>query len=93
MNKSEKKIEFTEEIDSAINGYALAMTFIIIGVFLLNNLDYFGNNVVSVVILSIFTFIGVVGIFIELSKNKFIKGLDDFGIGIVFLSHGCYYTF
>ena len=44
MNKSEKEIEFTEEIDSAINGYAIAMTFIIIGLFLLYNLDYFGNN-------------------------------------------------
>ena len=83
MKKLEKKIEFTEEIDSAINGYAIAMTFIIIGLFLLYNLDYFGNNVVSIVILSIFTFWGVVGTFIELSKNNVIKGLDDFGIGIV----------
>lgn len=83
MNKSEKEIEFTEEIDSAINGYAIAMTFIIIGLFLLYNLDYFGNNMVSIVILSIFTILGVVGTFVELSKNKIIKGLDDFGIGIV----------
>lgn len=84
MKKAEKKVEFTEEIDSAINGYALAITFIIIGLFLLNNLDYFGNNVVSIVILSIFTFIGVVGTFTELSKNKAVKGLDNLGIGIVF---------
>ncbi|MBE5820726.1 MAG: hypothetical protein E7310_07995 [Clostridiales bacterium] len=83
MKKEKKKVEFTEEINSAINGYALAITFIIIGLFLLYNLDYFGNNVVSIVILSIFTFFGVVGTFIELSRNKIIKGLDDFGIGIV----------
>ena len=40
-NKKNKKIIFNEEIDSAISGYTLAITFVGIGVFLLNNLDYF----------------------------------------------------
>lgn len=83
-NKKEKKIVFSEEIDNAISGYALAITFIGIGVFLLNNLNYFGNQIVSIVVLSIFSFIGVIGTFIELGKNKRIKGWDDFGVGLFF---------
>ena len=83
-NKKNKKIIFNEEIDSAISGYTLAITFVGIGVFLLNNLDYFGNNIVSIVILSIFSFIGIIGTFIELGKNKEIKGFDDIGMGLFF---------
>lgn len=42
VNKvKEKKIVFNETIDNAINGYAVAITFIGIGIFLLNNRDYF----------------------------------------------------
>ena len=84
VNKKNKKIIFNEEIDSAISGYTLAITFVGIGVFLLNNLDYFGNNIVSIVILSIFSFIGIIGTFIELGKNKEIKGFDDIGMGLFF---------
>ena len=83
-NKKSKKIVFNEEIDSAISGYTLAITFVGIGIFLLNNLDYFGNKTVSIVILSIFSFLGIVGTFIELGKNKEIKGFDDLGIGLFF---------
>ena len=83
-NKKSKKIVFNEKIDSAISGYTLAITFVGIGIFLLNNLDYFGNKTVSIVILSIFSFIGIVGTFIELGKNKEIKGFDDLGIGLFF---------
>lgn len=82
--KDKKKIIFSEEVDSAINGYALSITFIGVGLFLLNNLNYFGNTIVSIVILTIFTIIGVVGAFSELSKNKLLKGLDDFGTGAIF---------
>lgn len=84
MGKKEKKITFSESIDNAINGYALAISFIGIGVFLLNNLDYFGNKAVSTVILSIFSIIGLMGTFIELGKSTIIKGLDDLGVGLLF---------
>lgn len=83
-NKRNKKIIFNETIDSAISGYTLAITFVGIGIFLLNNLDYFGNKIVSIVILSIFSFIGIIGTFIELGKNKEIKGFDDIGMGMFF---------
>ena len=32
--------------------------------------------------MAVFSFIGVVGTFVELSKNKYIKGLDDLGVGL-----------
>lgn len=79
----EKKITFNEKIDNAINGYSLAITFIGIGIFLLNNLEYFGNKIVSIVILSLFSVIGVCGTFVELGKNDTIKGFNDFGAGLV----------
>lgn len=80
----EKKITFNESVDNAISGYALAITFIGIGIFLLNNLDYFGNRTISIVILSIFSIIGVLGTFVEFGKSKIIKGLDDLGAGLFF---------
>ena len=79
-----KKIIFNEDIDSTISGYALAITFVGIGVFLLNNLNYFGNKYVSIVVLSIFSFLGIVGMLVELGKNKKIKGIEDVGLGLVF---------
>lgn len=80
----EKKVVFNEEIDSAISGYTLGITFVGIGIFLLNNLDYFGNKVVSIIILSLFSFIGIIGTFIELGKGKILKGFDDIAIGLFF---------
>lgn len=84
QNKKEKKIVFNETIDNAISGYSLAITFIGIGIFLLNNLNYFGNKTISIVILSVFSIIGVIGTFIELGKSTEIKGIDDIGAGLVF---------
>lgn len=81
MKNKEKKICFNERIDSSINGYALAITFIGIGIFLLNNLTYFGNRTVSLVVLAIFSIIGMLGMMLELSKNNKIKGIDDLGVG------------
>ena len=81
-NKKRKKIVFNEEIDSVISGYTLAITFVGVGIFLLNNLDYSGNKTVTVVILSIFSFFGIVVTFIELGKNKEIKGFEDIVAGL-----------
>lgn len=83
MKNKEKKIYFNEKIDSAINGYALAITFIGIGIFLLNNLNYFGNQVVSLVVLGVFSLFGMLGVMVELSKNDKIKGLDDLSVGLI----------
>lgn len=83
MQNKEKEILFNEKIDNAINGYALAITFMGISIFLLNNLNYFGNEVVSKVVLVICAAIGVLGTFTELDKNDTIKGLGDLGVGLI----------
>ena len=84
MEKELNNIIFTKEIDDAINGYALSITFIAIGIFLLNNLNYFGNQIVSIIILSIFTVIGILGTFVELSKKQFLKGIGELIVGFIF---------
>lgn len=50
QKKKEKKATFSEEIDNSISGFALVITFIIVGIFLLFNKDYFGNQIVATVI-------------------------------------------
>lgn len=84
MENKEKKILFSEKIDNAINGYALAITFMGISLFLLNNLNYFGNEIVSKIVLVICAAIGILGTFTELDKNDTIKGLGDLGVGLIF---------
>ena len=67
----EKKIVFSEEIDSTISGFALVITFIVIGIFLIFNKEYFGNQIVSAVIQWLFIIIGCLGFATEISKiNK-----------------------
>ncbi len=92
----EKKIVFSEEIDSTISGFALVITFIVIGIFLIFNKEYFGNQIVSAVIQWLFIIIGCLGFATEISKiNKGmgIKGIDNSIIGIVLIMiwAGIYY--
>jgi hypothetical protein len=84
----EKKITFSEEIDSSISGFALVITFIIVGVFLIFNKNYFGNEMVATIIQWIFIIIGCLGFSTEISnmnKNRGIKGIDNLIIGIVLI--------
>lgn len=46
----EKKIMFSEEIDSLINGLVLGLTFVIIGLILTFKSDYFGNNIANTIV-------------------------------------------
>lgn len=82
----EKKIIFSKEIDSAINGYAIGISFAGIGLFLLLNSDYFVYPVISYIIGAIIGAFGVMGTGIELSKTSKIKGMDNFTIGLVVFS-------
>ena len=89
QKKKEKMITFSEEIDSSISGFALVVTFIIVGVFLIFNKDYFGNEVVATVIQWAFIIIGCLGFGTEISKmnkNRGIKGIDNLITGIVVIS-------
>ena len=89
--KEEKKIIFSEKIDSSINGFAIVVSFIGIGMFLAYHKNYFGNTIVSKIVQWIFIIIGGLGLCVEISnlrKNnpkKNIEGISDFVMGITFL--------
>ena len=86
--KKEKKIIFSEVIDNSISGFALVITFIVVGIFLLFNKDYFGNETVAIIIQWLFIIIGCLGFSTEISKmnkNREIKGIDNLITGIVLI--------
>lgn len=85
-NKKKNNIVFNENIDSSINGFALVIAFIIIGIILQFDNSFFGNatNIIKLV----FIVIGILGLFTEISKlniNFEIKGLNNIGSGLFFL--------
>ena len=73
--KKQREIVFSEEIDSAINGYAIGLSFTGIGIFLLLKPDYFAIPFISYVVGAIIGVIGVLGTGVELSKHSKVKGL------------------
>ena len=79
--KKPKKIVFSEEIDSALEGYALSLIFIGIGLFLLLKPDYFAEPIVSYIVGAAVGLFGVMGMGVELSKTAKIKGIDMLSIG------------
>lgn len=87
--KKKKKIIFSEEIDSKINGLTLGSAFIVVGLFLLLIPNYFGNELVGKIVRWIFIVIGVSGLLIELGKSKpvsDIKGFEDLWAGVLLLA-------
>lgn len=93
MAKKEKvnkpnQIIFSEEIDSAINGYAIGLSFTGIGVFLLLKPDYFSIPIISYIVGAIIGVFGVLGTGLELSKHSKIKGMGNLTAGMLFL--GCW---
>ena len=87
MAKKEKKpkhVIFSEEIDSAINGFAMGFLFIGIGLFLMLKPDYFAEPVASYIIGAVIGLFGVMGTGVELTKSTKIKGIDMLSIGATF---------
>jgi len=87
--KKQRKIVFSEEIDSRIDGLTLGFAFIAVGLFLLFVPDYFGNKLAGQIVRWVFIVIGVLGLFVEFGKVKpisEIKGFDDLWVGILFLA-------
>lgn len=84
--KKRNKIVFSEEIDSTINGYALGVSFVGIGIFLFLNPDYFQLEVASYIVGAIIGLFGFFGVGTELSKSSEIKGVDNIAIGIIALA-------
>lgn len=83
--KKPREIVFSEEIDSAINGYAIGLSFTGIGIFLLLKPDYFAIPVISYVVGAIIGVIGVLGTGVELSKLSKVKGMGALVTGILLL--------
>ncbi|WP_346025867.1 hypothetical protein [Clostridium nitritogenes] len=85
MTKKEKKITFSEEIDSKITGFAMVLAFLTWGIFLLLCPNYFGSIVATTIIRWVFIIIGALGLVAELTNDKKsnIKGLDDFFGGMI----------
>ena len=79
--KKPKKILFSEEIDSAINGFAVGFLFIGIGLFLLLKPDYFAEPVASYIVGAVIGLFGIMGTGVEISKATIIKGMDTFSVG------------
>lgn len=84
--KKPKQIVFSEETDSAINGYAIGISFTGIGVFLLLKPDYFAIPIISYIVGAIIGVIGVLGTGVELSKHSKVKGMGNLTAGMLFLS-------
>lgn len=87
--KKPRQIVLSEEIDSAINGYAIGLSFTGIGVFLLLKPEYFAIPVVSYIVGAIMGVFGVLGTGVELSKHSKVKGMGNLTIGMLFL--GCWF--
>lgn len=76
---------FSEEIDDAISGYALGITFIAISALLLYHTEYFPSHIVSCAIGIAFGSLGVIGCGLELSKSIKLKGMDNLTVGFILL--------
>lgn len=82
----QKKVYFSEEIDSRICGYALALAFVVCGLILQLLPIYFGNKIVTETVKWIFIVIGIAGFAVESGKTKIdIVGLDDTILGAMFI--------
>lgn len=66
----EKKIYFSEEIDSRITGLALVFAFIVCGLVLQFVPLYFGNEITTTVFKWLFVVIGVAGFAVVAGKIK-----------------------
>lgn len=83
----DKKIVFSEEIDSSIAGFSLGITLILVALFVYY-LELFHNKIIEILVAIILVFIGMIGTFLEIgkAKNDSIKGIDDFSLGLIFSS-------
>ena len=84
-NKKEKKEKFSKEVDDAINGYAIGVSFLSIGIFLLLKPNYFYLPIISYILGAVIGLFGFFGTGLELSKNSKIKGFDNLIGGISLL--------
>ncbi|MBS4804310.1 MAG: hypothetical protein KIC47_14290 [Clostridium sp.] len=90
---NKKEYTFSSEIDDKINGFSLALTFVIVGIGLSIVPNFFEISIVTEVIRWLFIIIGTLGFFVEISKTKKklnVKGFSDLGAGILIAIIGVY---
>lgn len=83
----DKKIIFSEEIDSSIAGFSLGITLVLVSLFVYYT-GLFHNKIIEILVAIVLVFTGIVGTFLEIGKAKSenIKGIDDFCLGMIFSS-------
>ena len=88
----EKKVVFSEEIDSSIDGFSLGFSFIV-SAMIVWKLNVFHNNIINVVAQTILVVLGICGTFTEIDKlgKNDIKGLGDVALGTS-ITMGTVYT-
>lgn len=79
----DKKIIFSEEIDSSINGFALGISFVLLALFV-EYFKIFNNAIVEIVVAIVLLVLGIAGTVTEIGRIKKddIRGLDDLMLGI-----------
>lgn len=83
-NEKQKKIVFSEEIDSSITGFALGISFVLVALFI-----YFGGIFHNKIAENIFTIVlllfGIFGTFAEIEKisHNGIVGISDVVLGAI----------
>ena len=90
---NKKEYTFSSEIDDKINGFSLALTFVIVGIGLSIVPNFFEISIVTEVIRWLFIIIGTLGFFVQISKTKNklnVKGFSDLGAGILIAILGVY---
>lgn len=82
--QKDKKIVFSEEIDSSINGIALGTAFVMLSIFVVY-FKIFNNTIAEKVIAVTLLVFGIAGTLTEIGriKKEDIKGLDDLIVGLL----------
>ena len=82
--QKDKKIVFSEEIDSSINGIALGTAFVMLSIFVVY-FKIFNNTIAEKFIAVILLELGIAGTLTEIGriKKEDIKGLDDLIVGVL----------
>lgn len=80
----EKKIIFSEEIDSSVTGFSVGVSFVVVAL-LIWFLGLFHNRIAEGIVTIVLLFVGIGGTFLEIEKSnqRGIKGFDDFGLGTI----------
>ena len=82
--KNTKKITFSPEIDDAINGFSIGLTFLTASLFLYLKNDYLTGDIYTVILSTLIGLFGFCMCSIQLGKSPKVERLVDFAIGFFF---------